>query len=128
MVGYIARNTVQVRTADVAGVGRLLDLAFKLGANTVDRVAFTLVDQEPARTEALRAATAKVRPRATAMAAALGLRLGPVVSISESRGELEDAELFGIEGRRYKRGNTTPIEVGGLQVGASVTVVFAIAR
>jgi uncharacterized protein YggE len=76
-------------------VGQLLDQAFKLGANTVDRVAFTLKDYEPAQTETLRAAAGKARARATALAAGLGLRLGPVVSATERREDMAPFELLG---------------------------------
>jgi uncharacterized protein len=63
VVGYTVTSTVRVRTADVNSVGRILDAAFKLGSNNVQRVAFLLKDQEPAQTEALKQATAKARGR-----------------------------------------------------------------
>jgi uncharacterized protein YggE len=115
----------------VAAVGRLLDQAFKLGANTVNGVSFTLKDPEPARTEALRLATAQARGRATAMASALGLRLGQVVSLIEGGPVGFDRYYDGMEGlagNRSRRAASTPMEAGTLQVGARVTVVFAIAR
>jgi uncharacterized protein YggE len=131
IIGYTASNVVHVRTGEVAAVGRLLDQAFKLGANTVDRVNFTLKDPEPARTEALRLATAQARGRATAMASALGLRLGQVVSVIEGGGAVGlDRPEEGLEGLAYnaRRAASTPMEAGTLQVSARVTVLFAIAR
>jgi uncharacterized protein YggE len=126
IVGYVVTNTVRVRMADVNGVGRVLDRAFKLGANTVNRVSFTVKDREPAQTEALRAAAAKARARASAMAAALGLRVAHVISISEGPGDF--IPFDGTEGVRMMKANAaaTPIEAGSLEVRASVTVVFGV--
>jgi uncharacterized protein len=127
ITGYIVNNTVRVRLTDVNAVGRVLDRAFKLGANNVQRVAFTLKDREPAQTEALRAATAKARGRANAMATALGLRVAHVISISESQGDVIPYDVT--EGALTMRANVgTPVEAGSLEIRASVTVVFAIAR
>ena len=128
IIGYTASNVVHVRTGDVALVGKLLDHAFKLGANTVDQVAFTLKDPEPVRTEALRLAAAQARGRATAMASALGVRLGQVLSLGEGAGAAyfaNDKFKMGLEGSRAA---STPMEAGTLQINARVTVVFAIAR
>jgi uncharacterized protein YggE len=129
VVGYTVTSTVRVRTGDVNAAGRILDAAFKLGANNVQRVAFLLKDQEPAQAEALKQAAGKARGRASAMASALGLKVGPVVTISEGY-----AEAMPIEGgaeaglMRTMKMPATPIEAGSLEVRATVTVVFALGR
>ena len=122
-------STVRVRTGDVNAVGRILDAALKLGSNNVQRVAFLLKDQEPAQTEALKQATAKARGRATAMASALGLKVGAVVTISEGYAEPMPFDE-GVEGGmvRTMKMASTPIESGSLEVRATVTVVFALGR
>lgn len=123
IVAYTVTNTVRVRIPDVNAVGRLMDAAFKAGANTVEQVEFTLKNPEPAQSEALRAAAAKARARAQAMAAALGLRVAHVVSISEGDsgpGPLPHARMA------LSANAGTPIEAGGFEVRATVTVVFAI--
>jgi uncharacterized protein YggE len=128
ILGYTATNTVQVRLADIKAVGRLLDLALQAGANLVERVQFTLQDPEAAQNEALRAASAKARLRATAMADGLGLRVGQILAVSE--GEADDP-YSPIGGRRMKydksRANAAAIEPGSVEVTATVTVVFALA-
>jgi uncharacterized protein YggE len=129
VVGYTVTSTVRVRTADVNAVGRILDAAFKLGANNVQRVAFMLKDQEPAQAEALKQAAAKARGRASAMASALGMKVGPVMTISEGYAEPMPIEA-GMEAgmMRTMKMAATPIEAGSLEVRATVTVVFALAR
>jgi uncharacterized protein len=129
VVGYTVTSTVRVRTGDVNGVGRILDAAFKLGSNNVQRVAFLLKDPEPAQTKVLEQAAAKARGRATAMAAALGLKVGPVLTISEGYAEPEPFEPYLDRGPSHNaRTASTPIEAGTLEMRATVTVVFALTR
>jgi uncharacterized protein YggE len=118
-----------VRTADVKGVGRILDVALKLGSNNVQRVAFLLKDQEPAQTEALKQAAAKARGRAAAMSSALGLKVGPVLTISEGYSEPMPVEEL-VEGGPMSsmKMASTPVEAGTLEIRATVTVVFALSR
>jgi uncharacterized protein YggE len=130
VLGYTVTNTVHVRVAKTRAVGRLLDVAFEAGANTVERVELTLKDPEAAQNQALRAASAKARARATAVAEGQGLRIGDVISLSEGDGEEPFDKLLG-KGLRYKASANvmaTPIEPGSVEVTATVTVVFALGR
>jgi uncharacterized protein YggE len=127
IASYMVSNTVRVQAPDVSAAGRIIDRAFKLGANTVNRVTFTLKDPEPAQTEALRAAAAKARARATAMAAPLGLRVAHVLSIAEGREAPIPFQYDGAEGGLMATARATPLEAGSLEVRATVTVIFAIA-
>jgi uncharacterized protein YggE len=124
VVGYLVSNVVHVRLPDINAVGRLVDLSLKLGANEVQRASFSIRDPEAPHAEALRAAALKARAHATALAAALGLRLGPLVSISEgSPGPvpfLEERDKVATMAR-----TATPVEAGTLELHASVTAVFA---
>jgi uncharacterized protein YggE len=129
VTGYTVTNTVHVRVSNVRAVGRLLDAALGAGANTIDRVAFTLRDAEAAQGQALRAASAKARARAAAIAEGQGLRVGDVLSVSE--GDVEDpfAPFEGLAGRRAKANEQAfamRVEPGSLEIAATVTVVFAL--
>jgi uncharacterized protein YggE len=127
IVGYTVTNTLHVRVADIRSVGRLIDRAFQAGANTVERLEFSVKNPDGAQNEALRAASAKARARATAMADGLGLRVGHVLSVSEG----DEAETFIARNIRANAdkvgGASTPIEPGSIEVTATVTVVFALA-
>jgi hypothetical protein len=128
ILGYTVTNTVAVRTANIKGVGRLLDLAFQAGANTAERVDFGLKNPEAAQNEALRAASAKARARATAIAEGQGLRVGEVLSVSE--GERYDAAVAFEGGAKLEKGATyaanVTIEPGSIEITEAVTVVFAL--
>ncbi len=123
LVGYTAANAVQVTTSDLPGVGKIIDAASEAGANQIQRLEFGLRDEKPAREEALRKATLEARSNAEAMAGALGLKLGPVISLEqgasgESRPPMPMAARVGAA--------PTPVEPGGVEVRAAVTLTIAL--
>ena len=83
IVGYNASNTVRIKTTNLDLVGRLIDSAMQAGANNVNRLMFTLKDEQGAQLEALRAASAKAKTKAEAIAASLGLKIVKIASITE---------------------------------------------
>jgi uncharacterized protein YggE len=81
--GYVATNVVQLKSDDLDGVGKSIDLALAAGANRVQSLRFELKDEQPVRARALREATGRARQRAEAVAAALGGKVSRVVSVEE---------------------------------------------
>jgi uncharacterized protein len=126
IVGYVVTNVVRVRIPDVRAAGKVVDLALKQGANEVQRLIFTLKNPDPVQAEALKLAAAKARARATALAGALGLKLGNVVSVSDS--DQGRPVPFQEVSRAALDSSATPIEASSLEVSASVTVFFATSR
>jgi len=84
--GYRATNAFVVSTKDLEKVGPLLDVGVQAGANNVESISFELSDekQNEVKTEALRKATQNARGKAEALADGAGVRLGKVLSLSES--------------------------------------------
>jgi uncharacterized protein YggE len=123
--GYNAVNTVRVTTDDLAGLGKLIDAATAAGANEVQRIEFTLKDETPVRAEALRKATVEARANAEAMAGALGLKLGRLVSLEQGSPQTIRPMAMAAETARVAAA-PTPIEAGVIEVHASVTLVMAV--
>lgn len=130
IIGYTVTNVVRAKIPDVKAAGKMVDLGLKNGANEVQRLIFTLKNPDPVQAEALKAAAAKARTRATALASALGLRLGNVVSVSDGNFSERPFQPFQMESARMmdKAAANTPIEAGNLEVQATVTVFFATSR
>ena len=53
LAGYTARNSIQVTTAELDSAGRIIDAATRSGANSIERLQFTLKDDLSARVQAL---------------------------------------------------------------------------
>ncbi|MHC0054858.1 SIMPL domain-containing protein [Actibacterium sp. D379-3] len=120
--GFVAANTVMVRVRDLDGLGTVLDQAVGLGANTFNGLRFGLQDPAPQQDAARKAAVADAMRKAQLYAAAAGLELGPVLSISEA-GAPAPAP-FMMEAARSSV--AAPVEGGEVSLSASVTMVFGI--
>ena len=119
--GFTAANVVRVDTGALDQVGNIIDVATSAGANRVQQLQFLLRDEEPSRAEALRAATRSARAKAQAIAEALGLRLGNVISVDESGASLAPV------GPQLRMMSTagkvaTPVEAGNIEVRAELTL------
>jgi uncharacterized protein YggE len=84
ITGYRVTNVVRMRTGDLAAVGRILDAAVQAGANVIRGLGLTLADPAPAESRARAAAAQDAAVRARQLAEAAGVRLGPLVSLTES--------------------------------------------
>lgn len=128
--GYEARNTVTVTLGDLTKVGPVIDAATEAGANNIDSLSFTLRRDEPARDEALAAATREALRKAQVMAQALGGRVGRIIEVQEASAG-RPVPIYDI---RAMRGGVasdaiqakTPVEIGTLDIRAQVQLVAEI--
>lgn len=81
ITGYQAHNRLEVATADLAGVGTLLAIAVRAGAQDIQGVHFRLEDDADARAEAIRIATERALSEARTLAAAAGGSAGAVLEL-----------------------------------------------
>ena len=126
VTGYQLTNTVEVTVRDLRSTGRVIDAGLAAGASSLDGLEFRLDDPAPAEEAARRAAVEDARRRATTLAGAADVRLGPVVGIVEGSGPAPMFERGGIEGMALKAASDTPIEAGTEEIVVSVVVTFLI--
>ena len=133
IIGYEARNTVQVRVRDLGNMGKVIDALVGVGANEVNGPNFTLEDQQSALDEARLEAVTKGRQRAELYARAAGMRVGRILSISEGGGYYPVQRDIMVTG--YAAGAPpapppppTPVQPGELTLGVSVSMQFELVR
>lgn len=80
---YAASNSVKVTITDLSQTGNLLDAAIQAGATSSYGIEFAVRDDGKLRDQALANATVGARARAEVVAQQLGVRLGPLTSLSE---------------------------------------------
>jgi uncharacterized protein YggE len=80
--GYWINDNLQITTANLADVGRYIDLAVAAGANQVNGVNFTAANSLSVTNRANAAAVANAHAQALVLAQAAGERLGAVRSMS----------------------------------------------
>ena len=124
IVGYLANNVVRIKTAKLDNVGKLIDAAMQAGANNINQLMFTLKDEDAARLEALRQASAKAQAKAEAIATSLGLKILRIVSVTE--GERTFQPIY--RQTPMARADTlaarapTPVEAGTVDVRSTVSL------
>ena len=127
IVGYTASNQVSVRQRRLGDYGKVIDTLVSAGANQVNGPSFQMDDPDPALDEARVAAMKKARQRAELYARAAGLRVGRVVSISESGGYYSPPPMVFARAASAEMAPPpppAPIQPGELQMTANVTVLY----
>lgn len=125
ITSYSAANTVRVTTDDLAVVGRLIDGAMGAGANRINRLAFTLQDEQPLMMKALQQAAARAKGKAEAIAAALGVRIVRVLQVEENGPPVRPVERM-LRFSAAAPEETTPVESGTIDVTATVTLTVEV--
>ena len=131
IIGYEARNNVQVRVRKLGEMGRIIDTLVSAGANQVDGPSFTLDDPKSALDEARVAAVKDARSRGELYARAAGLRISRTISISEGGGyyPVQPIMVTGrMAGAPPPPPPPSPVAPGELTLGATVSVQFALTK
>ncbi len=126
IVGYNASNTIRIKTTNLDLVGRLIDAAMQAGANNINRLVFTLKDEQAAQLEALRAASAKAKAKAEAIAAALGLKIVRITSVTEGERMVQPVFRQVAAMRAEAAPAQTPVEPGTVEVHSTVTMTVEV--
>jgi hypothetical protein len=124
IVNFTASNSVTVTTKAIAKAGSIVDAAVAAGANTVSGPSLGPSGQLTLQQQALKAAVADARARALAIAQASHVRLGAVLTVSESS---SSPIPYASAVKESAAAPSTPVEPGTVQVEEDVTVTFAIA-
>jgi uncharacterized protein YggE len=125
IIGYQAQNTVSVRQRNLTDYGKVIDTLVTAGANQVNGPSFEVENSDPALDEARVAAMKKARARADLYARAAGLRVGRIISISESGGwspPPPQAVMYRMAA--MDAAPTSPVQAGEMQLAITVSVQF----
>jgi hypothetical protein len=129
IVGYNASNTVRIKSVRLDQVGRLIDAAMQAGANNVNRLVFTLKDEQAAQLDALRAASAKAKVKAEAIAGSLGLKIVKIASITEGERAIQPVFRQAMAARgEALAAAPTPVEPGTVEIRSTVTLTAEVSE
>lgn len=136
IVGYEARNSVQVRVRDLSKMGQVIDTLVSVGANEVNGPNFTLDEQDAAMAEARAEAVAEGRQTAEVYARAAGMRIGRIISISEGGGNYPVQQSIVLTGSRGGPPpppppaplSDAPVAPGELSLSIAVSMQFELIR
>lgn len=128
IVGYEASNVVSIRLEDLTKIGPVIDAGIEAGANRVDGVGFGLKDDAAARRQALEMAVAEARAKASTLASAAGVSLGPILEIQESGVAVYKPQMAmrGMVSMEARMAADTPVSPGEITVSANVMIRYRI--
>ena len=128
IVGYTLTQSLRVKVRDIEKLGVLLEGGTSRGANQVGVIRYFVDDPDMFKQEARKEAVAKVRAKADELARLMGVRLGRVISFSESGGD-NPPPIFYAKAEAYGMGGAAPapqIEQGTQDISVTVTVTYEI--
>jgi uncharacterized protein YggE len=127
ITGFEIVNQLQVTVRDPDMLGALLDEAVTAGANNINGVTFYVDDQTAAASEARVEAVEDARTKAEELAAAAGLTLGSVVSITEGTLSPMPPPVYAATGDEMAMAEAAvPVESGSSIVSVDVSMTFAL--
>jgi hypothetical protein len=125
VVGYDVNNGVTVTVRKLDGLGAVLDSVVSKGSNVINGVSFSIAEPEPKRDEARKLAVADARRKAELYAAAAGVALGNVITISEIGGYQPPIPVYA-RAQAADAAAAVPVAAGEQIVAADVNIVWAI--
>ncbi|WP_428686755.1 SIMPL domain-containing protein [Roseibium sp.] len=120
ITGYEIRNGVEVKVRDLAKLGDLLTLVVESGANSMNGIRFEVSDPAEKLDEARKKAVEAARHKAEVFAAAAGVELGAIQSISETGVQMPRPVMMRAEGTMMAK--AVPVEAGEETISANVTI------
>jgi uncharacterized protein len=121
---YNVSNQVSVKVRDISKIADVINAAVDAGANNLFGLEFSVDDIKAQQTEARKLALEDARAKAAELAAAAGVELGDIVSISE----FSSAVPFNGNVRMDMGGANTVIQPGQQEIQATLDVTFEIKR
>ena len=119
---YRVSNMLEVTIRDLNAVGRVLQAATSAGANNVWGIEFAIENTDALKVQARAQAVARAQQAAGELAALAGVKLGKVMSVSESEG---DGREGGPSLMSLRMANAdVPVERGEISVSYAVRVSY----
>lgn len=124
-VTYWVDNSITVTLHDISQLGELLTQALARGANSVQGVSFTLSDRAAALVPARSQALDDARRQAEQVAAAAGVTLGDIISLTESTSGPNPGPRP-LTGEQAPVTSGVPTTPGSLELSVYLSVVYEI--
>jgi uncharacterized protein len=122
---YVVNNTVYVTVRDLQVMGKLLDVVVRNGANSINGVAFDVLDKSKAISEARRLAIESARSQAAEMAQQAGVTLGDLQTMSVYS-SLPTIAMYDSKAAGGAAASQVPVSSGELVIKVDVNATYFI--
>ena len=129
LTAYNASSTLAIKVTDMESVGKIIDVCFEAGANTLNGITFSASDTADAQNEALQLAVADAKARAQVLAEAAGLKITGIREINENGVYSYDNGIGNVYAKSFMAeetaaGGETVVQSAKLIVSANVSITF----
>jgi uncharacterized protein YggE len=127
IVGWDASNMVNVTVRDITTVGDVVDAATAAGATNVSGISFSVEDPTEAQAVAREAAVLDAAAKAEQLAAAAGVTITGVISISEFGGQQPQPIMLARAEMAFDAAaESTPVLPGEVELSINVNIQYEI--
>jgi uncharacterized protein len=130
ITGYETDNIVAITIRDISKVGDTIDAAVAAGATSVNGITFRVDNPTTVEAQARQAAMLDAKSKATTLAAAAGVTITGVASISEVSATAPQPIYYdraaAASAPSMAAPVTTPVQPGNVETDITVTVVYLI--
>lgn len=125
--GYEITSTLAVKIRNLDKISSIIDGAVSKGANQVEDIQFVIDDSEKLKGEARDKAIENAKQRAQSIAEATGIKLGKIVSFSETAGIENYPFPYYLESKDVSGAGEAPqIEEGSREIKVNVSLMFEV--
>jgi hypothetical protein len=128
LIGYQVSNQVRVTTANIAGLGPLLDTLVEAGGTNLDGPTFFLEDPDAALETARDTALRRATERAARYARAAGYRSARLVQLSEGNAFVAPPPMPMMRMRAEAADAATPVAPGEVSNSVTLNVQYRLER
>lgn len=119
---------LRLQLDDLEQLPGLLDALTEAGVDALDGVSYDLADRDAATDEALVKALEKARHKATLMAETLGIGLGEVIAVSETRSPIFQPRMMAMSADARESAPQSEYRPGTITIEAGVSVSWEITQ
>jgi uncharacterized protein len=128
LAGYVATNNITARVRNLDTLGATIDSLVKAGGNTFSGVNFAIENDKEIKNEARTQAMKDAIAKAELYAAASGMKVARIVSISEGYEYSPQPMMMARSEMAMDQSAPTPVAGGEVGVTASVSVLFELTK
>jgi len=129
IIGYTISQNLDIKIRDTKQVSDIVTVAGEKGANQVGGLNFKVDNEDGLKDQAREQAIKSAQEKAKTLANQLGVKLGKVVSFTESGGEAPRSLYFGLDsgmGGSAEKSVAPEIQTGENEIQVNVTIVYEI--
>jgi uncharacterized protein len=126
VMGYDVSNSVTIIVRKISDLGGILDKAVAAGSNQINGISFTFADATKLFDASRKNAVEDARRKAELYAAASGVTLGDIITISEMGSTMPQPPIMMQAAMEKSAGGPVPVMQGEQTLSSDVSIVWAI--